>query len=84
MKRDGDNTETHAFTHTSCRPVHPTLFIGQFSPGNLGAELKWREKLKIVRQGEREGGEEGRKKETWGVIGGMVRDRCNFQTTAGK
>lgn len=29
------------------------------------------------------GGEEG-KKETWGVIGGMVRDRCNFQTTAGK
>lgn len=36
MKRDGDNTETHAFTHTSCWPVHPTLFIGQFRPGNLG------------------------------------------------
>ena len=36
MKRDGDNTETHAFTHTSCRPVHPTLFIGQFKTGNLG------------------------------------------------
>lgn len=36
MKRDGDNTETHAFTHTSRWPVHPTLFIGQFRAGNLG------------------------------------------------
>lgn len=49
MKRDGDNRGTHAFAHTSCWSVHPTLFTGQFSPCNLRAELKWREKTKIVR-----------------------------------
>lgn len=49
MKRDGDNTETRAFAHTSRRPVHPTLFTGQFGPRNLGAKLKWREKTKMVR-----------------------------------
>lgn len=49
MKRDGDNTETRAFAHTSRRPVHPTLFTGQFGPRNLGAELKWRKETKMVR-----------------------------------
>lgn len=54
MKRDGDNTETRALAHTSRQPVHPTLFTGQFSPRNLGAELKWRKKTKMVRKGKRE------------------------------
>lgn len=74
--------------HTSHRPVHPTLFTGQFSPHNLQAELKWRKKTKMVRKGKREGkrdrvrgGERAREKEAWGVIGGMVRDRSNFETT---
>jgi len=80
MKRDGDNTQTHAFTHTSCRPVHPTLFIGQFRPGKC---VKVEGKASNIEARGKRGGEEG-KKETWGVIGGMVRDRCNFQTTAGK
>lgn len=55
MKRDGDNTETRALAHTSHRPVHPTLFTGQFGPCNLGAELKWRKKTKMVRKSKREG-----------------------------
>lgn len=55
MKRDGDNTETRALAHTSRRLVHPTLFTGQFSPRNLGAELKWRKKTKMARKGKREG-----------------------------
>lgn len=88
MKRDGDNTETRALAHTSRRPVHPTLFIGQFGPRNLGAELKWRKKTKMVGKGKREGKRDkarewgrAREKETWGVIGGMVRDRSNFEST---
>lgn len=81
MKRDGDNRDSRIHTHLlpACPPhaVHRAIQAWQFR-----AELKWRKKPKIVRQGEGGGGGGG--KQTWGVIGGMVRDRCNFQTTAGK
>lgn len=70
MKRDGDNTETRALAHTSHRPVHPTLFTGQFGPRNLGAELKWRKNTKMVRKGKRVG-----KRDKARVGGGGVSER---------
>lgn len=55
MKRDGDNRDSRIHTHLlpACPPhaVHRAIQAWQFR-----AELKWRKKPKIVRQGEGGGG----------------------------